>query len=470
MRRAARRGRRPAPSVRRRAGLVRRRPGAPLGGVCRGRLPCARARARRDIRRRRGHSDRVGRARRARASARRRRSKRRRWKQSSRAWPRDDRAATCAPCVASRSRISSSAHHAASWIRWPRSAAKLAASWHCCASPPSSRAGCGCPTSSASWGIDSGIRHAVTGADYWRVRVGAFMGYRILAELAGLARDDGRSRRPRPRATTRVGTGTSPTSAVDDLPSIRARRSPSALDGSDVPGALSGDDRSRDPRRSGAPLRHPHADRHTRCTSTSAWREWARHLRSATPRASCDAARLGALMYESHASYSACGLGSKGTDRLVALAREAGPGRRHLRRQDHRRRKWRHRGGAGRRWSGRARFSDIARRYAEETGRGRLMSSRASLSGRLRPRHRAEPISPRARLGMTAIEQPATTVTWPTASAMMRCSEQSARSSTPVTRPSCMTTTRSLRWSISSMSLLIITIDTPSRASARSSR
>ena len=30
-------------------------------------------------------------------------------------------------------------------------------------------------------------------------------------------------------------------------------------------------------------------------------------------------------MYESHASYSACGLGSDGTDRLVALARGAGP-------------------------------------------------------------------------------------------------------------------------------------------------
>ena len=32
-------------------------------------------------------------------------------------------------------------------------------------------------------------------------------------------------------------------------------------------------------------------------------------------------------MYESHASYSACGLGSGGTDELVALAREAGPAR-----------------------------------------------------------------------------------------------------------------------------------------------
>ena len=43
--------------------------------------------------------------------------------------------------------------------------------------------------------------------------------------------------------------------------------------------------------------------------------------------AAADAARLGALMYESHASYSACGLGSDGTDRLVSLARAAGSAR-----------------------------------------------------------------------------------------------------------------------------------------------
>lgn len=37
------------------------------------------------------------------------------------------------------------------------------------------------------WGIDSGIRHAVTGADYGAVRVGAFMGYRIIADIAKLS-------------------------------------------------------------------------------------------------------------------------------------------------------------------------------------------------------------------------------------------------------------------------------------------
>ena len=39
------------------------------------------------------------------------------------------------------------------------------------------------------------------------------------------------------------------------------------------------------------------------------------------------ALELGRLMAASHESYSACGLGSEGTDRLVALVAAAGPGR-----------------------------------------------------------------------------------------------------------------------------------------------
>ena len=88
------------------------------------------------------------------------------------------------------------------------------------------------------------------------------------------------------------------------------------------------------------PAAHP-VHEHERVT------EWARQLRSRTrmPR------RLGALMYESHASYSACGLGSDGN----RPARRACPrGRcrsRNLRRQDHRRRQRRNGGGARRRRS-----------------------------------------------------------------------------------------------------------------------
>ncbi len=42
------------------------------------------------------------------------------------------------------------------------------------------------PPSIGFWGIDSGIRHAVSGSDYTSVRTGAFMGYRMIAEAAGL--------------------------------------------------------------------------------------------------------------------------------------------------------------------------------------------------------------------------------------------------------------------------------------------
>jgi L-arabinokinase len=41
------------------------------------------------------------------------------------------------------------------------------------------------PESIGFWGIDSGVRHAVSGSDYTSVRVGTFMGYRILADHQG---------------------------------------------------------------------------------------------------------------------------------------------------------------------------------------------------------------------------------------------------------------------------------------------
>ena len=104
---------------------------------------------------------------------------------------------------------------------------------------------------------------------------------------------------------------------------------PEALDGEAFLARYQRHDRSRDrasiPRDampSGRRRRIP-IDEHERVT------EWARQLQTAAPSAAESRlrSRLGALMYESHASYSACGLGSDGTDRLVALAREAGAAR-----------------------------------------------------------------------------------------------------------------------------------------------
>ena len=173
------------------------------------------------------------------------------------------------------------------------------------------------------WGIDSGIRHAVTGADYGGVRVGAFIGYRILADLVGL--------RVRPgERDAHV--------CVDDerwhgyLANVGseaflqfAPQIPEALDGAAFLERYQGTTdlvtRVEAGRRYAirTPTAHPIYE-HERVT------EWARRL-ATSPSERVDAARLGALMYESHASYSACGLGSDGTDRLVALARAAGRAR-----------------------------------------------------------------------------------------------------------------------------------------------
>ncbi len=175
------------------------------------------------------------------------------------------------------------------------------------------------------WGIDSGIRHAVTGADYGAVRVGAFMGYRILADLAALrvtpGDRDGHVRVDDPRwhgYLANVGS---------DVFGTFAPQIPVAVDGFTFLSRYQGttDLVTRvDPARTYAirtPAAHPVRE-HERVT------EWARHLARPPGGFSLrDAGRVGALMYESHASYSACGLGSDGTDRIVALAREAGPAR-----------------------------------------------------------------------------------------------------------------------------------------------
>ena len=175
------------------------------------------------------------------------------------------------------------------------------------------------PAQLAVWGIDSGIRHAVTGTDYGAVRVGAFMGYRILAELAGLRVSPGEREQhvrvddPRWRGyLANVGSDTFCRFAPDIPESLEGsaflRRYHGTTD------AVTRVDATRTyvVRRATA---HPIFE-HERVV------EWARQLRSTG--SPPDAARLGALMYDSHASYSACGLGSDGTDRLVALARDAG--------------------------------------------------------------------------------------------------------------------------------------------------
>jgi galactokinase len=172
------------------------------------------------------------------------------------------------------------------------------------------------------WGLDSGVRHAVTGSDYRRVRVGAFMGARILADLAGLKVHASKPGEP---------------VQIDDTRwwGYLANVTPSEWAGlsSHVPETIAGAEF----------LAHyaGTADTVTTVdpTVTYAVRKPTAHPIFESFRVRCFAELLapplnprrlellGELMYQSHSSYSACGLGSDGTDRLVALVRAAGTAR-----------------------------------------------------------------------------------------------------------------------------------------------
>lgn len=188
------------------------------------------------------------------------------------------------------------------------------------------------------WGIDSGIRHSVGGADYSSVRVGAFMGRRIIAALPGSAGWDG--------YLTEI-----PPSLWDER---LAAAVPEQIAGADFLARYgeTGDPVTRvDPGRTyavRAPTAHPirehqrvrlfrailvsmhqaTGNRQTLAPPASTTRDPMDHSVVEPDAAFAErCALLGELMYQSHAGYSLCGLGSDGTDRLVELVRRAGPGR-----------------------------------------------------------------------------------------------------------------------------------------------
>jgi L-arabinokinase len=154
------------------------------------------------------------------------------------------------------------------------------------------------------WGLDSGERHAVGGADYGSVRTGAFMGLRIVNQLAAVP--------------------------VDYLANI----APSEFEREflhQLPEEMSGDDFLRQHGGTADRVTTVERGRRYRVRAPSAHpvyerrrAEEFRQLLGETPGEE-RRVRLGALMYESHASYTVCGLGSPGTERLVELVRAEGP-------------------------------------------------------------------------------------------------------------------------------------------------
>ena len=169
------------------------------------------------------------------------------------------------------------------------------------------------------FGVDSGIRHAVTGADYGTVRTAAFMGYRMIAALSGLPveRDGARVRIHDDRWGGHLAN-----IPPEHFETQLACRLPERLRGADfltLYHGITDDVTSVDPM-----VEYP-----VRVSTAHPIHENARVERFAellpTLGDSAQVAHeMGELMRASHESYTACGLGSEGTDRLVTLVRESG--------------------------------------------------------------------------------------------------------------------------------------------------
>ncbi|MFN7470684.1 MAG: galactokinase [Roseiflexaceae bacterium] len=161
------------------------------------------------------------------------------------------------------------------------------------------------------WGIDSGVRHSVGGADYGSVRVGAFMGMRILEAYAQQlqiphAHWNGYLANITPSEyteyfsnalpetitgadfTTRYGTHGDAVTTIDPTRVYQVRSSAT----------------------------HPIAEHHR----VQLFAQLVHGYQDVT-----SATLLGELMYQSHQSYTECGLGSDATDAIVAAVRRHGP-------------------------------------------------------------------------------------------------------------------------------------------------
>ncbi len=183
------------------------------------------------------------------------------------------------------------------------------------------------PAGLALWGIDSGVKHAVSGMEYEAARAAAFIGYRMICDWEGLPVQFDPSGGI-PRYTDSRWNGYLSMVPVSVFRSLYEPRLPELLTGPEVLA-------------SGAPHYdpftqiRPQARYHVRACTKYAIEEQNRIelfvelLGNLGPEPSDSACRLlGDLMLQSHWSYSECGLGSAATDRIIELVRQQmGPGR-----------------------------------------------------------------------------------------------------------------------------------------------
>jgi galactokinase len=166
------------------------------------------------------------------------------------------------------------------------------------------------------WGLDSGVRHSVGGSDYTTVRTAAFMGYRIIAGIAGFRSENiggGKVQLDDPRWHGYLANIT-----PEEFESEYARHLPRLLSGADFLRRYNGTTDQVTSVISEIDYPVAQATRHP-IYEHSRVREFAAILKNWEGVA--QARRLGELLFQSHQSYSDCGLGSEPTDLLARLVR-----------------------------------------------------------------------------------------------------------------------------------------------------
>lgn len=157
------------------------------------------------------------------------------------------------------------------------------------------------PSQLMLWGIDSGIRHSVGGADYGSVRAGAFMGTRMIADLKADFSENGYLANISPAEFEREYVAQLPEHMSGAAFVTRYKETVAFID-RDKEYAVR------------LPTAHPIYE-NARVQRFVDLLEYSESYEE-----------LGELMYESHCSYTTLGLNSAGTDLLVELVRKEGPG------------------------------------------------------------------------------------------------------------------------------------------------
>lgn len=167
-------------------------------------------------------------------------------------------------------------------------------------------------------GIDSGIRHAVSDSSYTDVRSAAFMGYTIIARALGVT-----ERQLEISLRTGDRTGLPYDGYLSNIPASEFEKRFKSL----LPETLSGEQFLAQYKFIIDPVTRIQPGTHysvRQCTSHPVYENHrVQQFMESLTDASADSTvrKMGELMYESHASYSRCGLGSDRTDEMVELAK-----------------------------------------------------------------------------------------------------------------------------------------------------